>query len=98
MLEASYRLNIPRLFAALLLLSLTGIAIFLVFTLARLAAAASLARERRAAGELRRSGRGRSEALQQEVDGGSHLVVSLAQGCDDLTELRGGHGAHDLGP
>jgi NitT/TauT family transport system permease protein len=28
LLEAQYRLNIPRLFAALLLLSLTGVAIF----------------------------------------------------------------------
>ena len=32
-LEAGYRLNIPRMFAALLLISLTGIAIFLVLTL-----------------------------------------------------------------
>ena len=32
-LEAGYRLNIPRLFAALLLISLTGIAIFFLFTL-----------------------------------------------------------------
>ncbi len=32
-LEAGYRLNIPRMFAALLLISLTGIAIFLAFTL-----------------------------------------------------------------
>ena len=32
-LEAGYRLNIPRMFAALLLISLTGIAIFLTFTL-----------------------------------------------------------------
>ena len=32
-LEAGYRLNIPRMFAALLLISLTGIAIFLACTL-----------------------------------------------------------------
>jgi NitT/TauT family transport system permease protein len=32
-LEAGYRLNIPRMFAALLLISLTGILIFLAFTL-----------------------------------------------------------------
>jgi NitT/TauT family transport system permease protein len=32
-LEAGYRLNIPRMFAALILISLTGIAIFLAFTL-----------------------------------------------------------------
>ena len=32
-LEAGYRLNIPRMFAALLLISLTGIVIFLAFTL-----------------------------------------------------------------
>ncbi len=32
-LEAGYRLNIPRMFAALILVSLTGIAIFLAFTL-----------------------------------------------------------------
>ncbi len=32
-LEAGYRLNIPRMFAALLLISLTGIAIFLAFSL-----------------------------------------------------------------
>ena len=32
-LEAGYRLEIPRLFAALLLLSLTGIAIFAVLSL-----------------------------------------------------------------
>jgi NitT/TauT family transport system permease protein len=32
-LEAGYRLNIPRLFAALILMSLAGIAIFLVLTL-----------------------------------------------------------------
>lgn len=31
-LEAGYRLNIPRMFAALILISLTGIVIFLVFT------------------------------------------------------------------
>jgi NitT/TauT family transport system permease protein len=32
-LEAGYRLNIPRMFAALILISLTGIVIFLAFTL-----------------------------------------------------------------
>jgi NitT/TauT family transport system permease protein len=32
-LEAGYRLNIPRMFAALILISLTGILIFLAFTL-----------------------------------------------------------------
>jgi NitT/TauT family transport system permease protein len=32
-LEAGYRLNIPRMFAAVLLISLTGILIFLAFTL-----------------------------------------------------------------
>jgi len=32
-LEAGYRLNIPRMFAALVLISLTGIAIFLAFSL-----------------------------------------------------------------
>ena len=32
-LEAGYRLNAPRLFAALILISLTGILIFLVLTL-----------------------------------------------------------------
>jgi NitT/TauT family transport system permease protein len=30
--EAGYRLNIPRMFAALVLISLTGIAIYLFFT------------------------------------------------------------------
>ena len=32
-LEAGYRLNIPRMFAALIMISLAGIAIFLLFTL-----------------------------------------------------------------
>ncbi|MDH3771902.1 MAG: ABC transporter permease subunit, partial [Nitrospirota bacterium] len=32
-LESGYRLNIPRMFAALLLISLTGILIFLAFSL-----------------------------------------------------------------
>ena len=32
-LESGYRLEIPRMFAALLLISLTGILIFLAFTL-----------------------------------------------------------------
>jgi NitT/TauT family transport system permease protein len=32
-LEAGYRLNIPRMFAAVLLISLTGVLIFLAFSL-----------------------------------------------------------------
>ena len=45
-LEAGYRLAIPRLFAALFLLSLTGIVIYLALDCALAPAAAPLARKR----------------------------------------------------
>ena len=45
-LEAGYRLAIPRLFAALFLLSLTGIVIYLVLDFAVAPAIAPLARKR----------------------------------------------------
>ncbi len=44
--ESGYRLNIPRMFAALLLLSLAGIAIFCAAVMALASRAAALARER----------------------------------------------------
>ncbi len=44
--ESGYRLNIPRMFAALLLLSLAGIVIFALLSLALASRAAPLARER----------------------------------------------------
>ena len=44
--ESGYRLNIPRMFAALLLLSVAGIVIFFALSLALAPAAAALARER----------------------------------------------------
>ena len=47
-LEAGYRLNIPRMFAAVILISITGIMIFMAFSLLSHLRAAPLARERRA--------------------------------------------------
>ncbi len=44
--ESGYRLNIPRMFAALLLLSLAGVAIFFVLSAFSASHAAPLARER----------------------------------------------------
>ena len=44
--ESGYRLNIPRMFAALLLLSLAGVAIFFVLSLCELSLPAALARKR----------------------------------------------------
>ena len=49
--ESGYRLNIPRMFAALLLLSLAGIAIFALLSLAHASRAPPLARERHRARE-----------------------------------------------
>ena len=45
-IESGYRLNIPRMFAALTLISLTGIFIFLVLSALSYVSAASLARQR----------------------------------------------------
>ena len=50
-LEAGYRLNIPRMFAALILISLTGILIFLAFTLLQHLALRHWHGERRPPGE-----------------------------------------------
>ena len=51
-LEAGYRLEIPRLFAALFLLSLSGILIFAVLSWPFIPAVASLARKRAARGGI----------------------------------------------
>ena len=53
LIEAQHRLNIPRLFAALVLLSLTGVAILRCHQPDLAPAAPELARERGQAGELR---------------------------------------------
>ena len=50
-IEAGYRLNTPRLFAALILLSLTGIVIFLVLSADFASPPAALARKRAEARE-----------------------------------------------
>jgi NitT/TauT family transport system permease protein len=51
-LESGYQLRIPRMFAALLLISLSGIVLFLVLSLISHLCLAPLARERAPAGEL----------------------------------------------
>ena len=50
--ESGYRLNIPRMFAALLLLSVAGIVIFYLLVGDQLSGAAALARKRAGAGTL----------------------------------------------
>ena len=55
--ESGYRLNIPRMFAALLLLSLAGVAIFFVLSASVASGAAPLARKR-----------GEARALYDAVD------------------------------
>ena len=52
LIEAQHRLNIPRLFAALVLLSLTGVAIFGATSLLSYLLLEEVARERGEAGEL----------------------------------------------
>ena len=56
-LEAGYRLNIPRMFAALILISLTGIVIFLAFTLLQHLVLRRWHESALRAGELRSGGR-----------------------------------------
>ena len=60
--ESGYRLNIPRMFAALLLLSVAGIVIFAVLSLVSHLVAAALARER--------GGRGVNGPYRSEESGG----------------------------
>ncbi len=52
-LEAGYRLNIPRMFAALLLIALSGVVIFAGLSLPQPHAAAQVARKRDQAGHMR---------------------------------------------
>ena len=51
-MESGYRLNIPRMFAALVLLSLAGIAIYFALALVSHLLAAALARKRGGAGPV----------------------------------------------
>ena len=62
-IESGYRLNIPRMFAALALISLTGIAIYLRAQRVLLSAAASLARQRAEPRRMSTGSRSRSRPL-----------------------------------